>query len=290
MGELIRCITDDGLVMVTALDATDIVAKAAEIHKTTPVMTTALGKLLMGASIMGNMLKEDKGSITLRVNGGGEGGSLIAVSDSMGNPRGYAQNAGLLIMPDEKGELDVKKAVGTDGMFSVVKDFGAGDPYVGQIPIIKGNISDDITAYYGISEQIPTVVLLDVAFDKIWNFSRAGGVFIQLLPAADNREIVKIEENFKNLPSLKEMLMEGLTPLQICEKVLVGFNLEVLEKNTVEYKCTCSLDRVKRSLLTLGRDEIRGLADDNGYAEICCHFCDKKYCISAEELEKLANS
>lgn len=290
MGELIRCITDDGLVMATAIDATDIVAEAMRIHKTTPVMTTVLGRLLMGASIMGNMLKEDEASITLRINGGGEGGSLIAVSDSKGNPRGYAQNPGLLIMPDKKGDLDVLGAVGTNGMFSVVKDFGSGDPYIGQIPIVKGNIYDDITAYYGVSEQIPTIVLLDVAFDEKWNYCRAGGLLIQLLPAADNREIVKIEENFKHIPTINEMLLSGLTPYEICEKALIGFNLEILERNDISYKCSCSMDRVKRSLLTLGRDEIRNLASDDGFAEICCHFCDKKYKISARDLEKLANS
>ena len=284
MGKILRYITDDGLVSVTAIEGTDIVAEAKRIFGTTPVMTLALGRLLMGTAIMGDMLKEENGSITVRMNGGGQGGSLIAVSDFKGNPRGYAQVPGLLIMPDDNGQLDITGAVGSSGTFSVVKDFGAGEPYIGQIPIVKGNVSEDITAYYAVSEQIPTVVLLGVIFDKIWNFSRAGGLFIQLLPAADEREIEIIEKNLKEQPKIEAMLENGLSMEEICQKVMTGFNLELLSEDEVSYKCNCSLERVKRSLMTLDKGEIIKMANEEESIEVCCHFCDKKYNLSSQEL------
>ena len=153
MSKLVRCITTDGLVMAAAIDSTDIVRKAQELHRTTPVMTSALGRLLTGASIMGNKLKEDNASLTLRMNGGGPAGSIIAVSDSKGNVRGYAQEAGLLMRPNAKGQLDVSGAIGKEGTVTVMKDYGYGQPYCSQIPIVTGEVAEDLTAYYAISEQ-----------------------------------------------------------------------------------------------------------------------------------------
>ena len=274
----------EGQARAVLIDSTRLCAAARRTHHLSDTATIALGRLLTGAAIMGDMLKEENGSITVRMNGGGQGGSLIAVSDFKGNPRGYAQVPGLLIMPDDNGQLDITGAVGSSGTFSVVKDFGAGEPYIGQIPIVKGNVSEDITAYYAVSEQIPTVVLLGVIFDKIWNFSRAGGLFIQLLPAADEREIEIIEKNLKEQPKIEAMLENGLSMEEICQKVMTGFNLELLSEDEVSYKCNCSLERVKCSLMTLDKGEIIKMANEEESIEVCCHFCDKKYNLSSQEL------
>ena len=184
MGKLQRCITSDGLVMGVMLDSTDIVKEAQRIHNCTPVAISALGRLLTGVSIMGNQLKENEATITVRVNGGGPLGSLIAVSDSMGNVRGYVQSPGLLLMPDKNGRLDVSGAVGKNGQLAVIKDFGAGQPYSAQCPLITGEIAEDLTGYYATSEQIPTIFALSVHFDEMWKVDCAGGLLIQLLPAA----------------------------------------------------------------------------------------------------------
>ncbi len=288
MSKLVRCITTDGLVMAAAIDSTDIVRRAQELHGTTPVATSALGRLLTGASIMGNKLKEDNASLTLRMNGGGPAGSIMAVSDSTGNVRGYAQNPRLRLMPDAKGLLDVSRAIGTDGTITVIKDYGYGQPFCSQTPIITGEVAEDLTAYYAISEQVPTVFCIGVHFDELWRMDKAGGLLIQLMPAADHREIEKLEEMLKTMPPVTRMLLDGNTPEQILEKTLPGFELEIFDSQQVEYRCDCSVERVEKAFMTMRPEEIRGLADESGRAEVLCHFCNKKYYITQERLNELA--
>ncbi|MBQ1398366.1 MAG: Hsp33 family molecular chaperone HslO [Clostridia bacterium] len=288
MSKLVRCITTDGLVMAAAIDSTDIVRRAQELHRTTPVITSALGRLLTGASIMGNKLKEENASLTLRINGGGPAGSIIAVSDSRGNVRGYAQEAGLLRMPNAKGQLDVAGAIGKEGTVTVIKDYGYGQPYCTQTPIVTGEVAEDLTAYYAISEQVPTIFCIGVHFDERWKLDKAGGLLIQLMPAADNREIERLEEMLKTMPPVTRMLLDGCTPEQILEKTLPGFELEIFDSQEVAYRCDCSMERVENAFLTMQPDEIRGLADESGRAEVLCHFCNKKYYVTRERLEELA--
>ena len=288
MSKLVRCITTDGLVMAAAIDSTDIVRRAQELHRTTPVITSALGRLLTGASIMGNKLKEENASLTLRINGGGSAGSIIAVSDSRGNVRGYAQEAGLLRMPNAKGQLDVAGAIGKEGTVTVIKDYGYGQPYCTQTPIVTGEVAEDLTAYYAISEQVPTIFCIGVHFDERWKLDKAGGLLIQLMPAADNREIERLEEMLKTMPPVTRMLLDGCPPQQILEKTLPGFELEIFDSQEVAYRCDCSMERVENAFLTMQPDEIRGLADESGRAEVLCHFCNKKYYVTRERLEELA--
>ena len=288
MSKLVRCITTDGLVMAVAIDSTDIVRRAQELHRTTPVITSALGRLLTGASIMGNKLKEENASLTLRINGGGPAGSIIAVSDSRGNVRGYAQEAGLLRMPNAKGQLDVAGAIGKEGTVTVIKDYGYGQPYCTQTPIVTGEVAEDLTAYYAISEQVPTIFCIGVHFDERWKLDKAGGLLIQLMPAADNREIERLEEMLKTMPPVTRMLLDGCSPEQILEKTLPGFELEIFDSQEVAYRCDCSMERVENAFLTMQPDEIRGLADESGRAEVLCHFCNKKYYVTRERLEELA--
>lgn len=290
MGKLQRCITNDGLVMGVMLDSTDMVKEALRIHGCTPVAISALGRLLTGVSIMGNQLKESEATITVRVNGGGPIGSLIAVADSMGNVRGYAQEAGLILMPDEKGRLDVSGAVGKQGQLAVIKDYGYGQPYAAQCPLITGEIAEDLTGYYATSEQIPTVFALSVHFDELWRMDYAGGLLIQLLPAADEREIVKLEKSINELPPLGKLLATGCTPEDILTRALSGFEVEFFDPEEAHYRCNCSMERVRKALITLKPEELRGMADETGFAQVECHFCDKKYRLSQKELDELADS
>ena len=275
MGKLIRCITKDGSIVASAVDSTDIAAKAEKIHVTSAVVTAALGRMLSAASLMGAMLKGDKDTITLRINGGGPIGAVIAVGDSKGNVKGYVVNPVVELPLNEHGKLDVGGAVGKDGMLTVIRDFGFGEPYTGQIPIVSGEIAEDITNYYAISEQVPTVCALGVLVNPDLTVKAAGGLLIQLLPFADDKSIDILEKNIQNLPSITNMITSGLNPQQICEKALEGFEVEVLDSFEAEYKCDCSRDRVENALATLSSPELLSLADENGQAEVCCHFCNK---------------
>ena len=207
MGKLIRCITSDGAVMATALDSTDIVARAEEIHKTSAVVTAALGRLLTAASMMGNMLKGAEDSITLKMAGDGPIGSILAVSDSTGNVRGYAQNNVVELPLNEKGKLDVSGALGKTGTLYVVKDLGLKEPYSGSVPFASGEVAEDITAYYAVSEQIPTVCALGVLVNPDLTVRAAGGYIIQLLPAADDHTIDLLEASVAKMRPVSALLL-----------------------------------------------------------------------------------
>lgn len=286
MGKLIRCITSDGAVMGTFVDTTDIVNKAEEYHKTSAVITAALGRTLTAASMMGNMLKTEDGSLTLRVMGEGPAGTLVAVSDSHGNVRGYATNPVVELPLNEKGKLDVGGAVG-NGTLVVIKDLGMKEPYVGQIPLTSGEIAEDITAYYAVSEQIPTVCALGVLVNPDLTVKAAGGFIIQLLPGAMESDIVKLEESIKDLESVTKMLSDGKTIDDICGLALKKFEYEVLYTEEVAYECKCSRERTEKAIEGLNVDDIREMIDDGKGAEVVCHFCNKQYNFGTEELKKI---
>ena len=288
MGKLVRCISEDGTLLVMAADTTDIVRRAVQIHHTTNVCSAALGRLLTAASFMGHMLKEEEASVTLRVNGGGETGSVIAVSDSHGNVRGYIENPSVEIPLKYPGKLDVGGAVGRDGSLTVMKDFGTGDPYIGQVPLVSGEIAEDITAYYAASEQTPTVCALGVLTVPVQrDIITAGGLLIQLLPTADTHVIDKVEACVKQLQPVTTMLTDGLTPVEICRKALPAFTIECLGEYDIAYRCACSRDKVEQALLSTGEGGLAEMAQDP-YTEVTCHFCDKVYTFTAEEIKALA--
>lgn len=288
MGKLIRCITSDGAVMAAALDSTDLVARAEQIHKTSAVVTAGLGRLLTAASMMGNALKGADNSVTLRVAGDGPVGALIAVSDASGNVRGYPANPVVELPLNPKGKLDVGGAVGRGSLY-VSKDLGLKEPYNGSVPLVSGEIAEDITAYYAMSEQIPTVCALGVLVNPDLTVKAAGGYLIQLLPAADDAVIDRLEQNIQGIPSITAMLTEGMTPEAIVRRALSGFEVEVLYEQAVSYRCDCSRDRVERALMSMGRQELRSLIEEKGEAEVTCHFCDKIYRFDRAQLEALEN-
>ena len=287
MGKLVRCISEDGTLIMMAVDSTDIVRKAHEIHHTSKVTSAALGRLLTGACMMGSMLKGKDDSVTLRLNGNGPAGSVIAVSDSSGNVRGYIGDSAVELPLNKKGKLDVAGAVGTDGSLTVIKDLGLKEPYIGQIPIVSGEIAEDITAYYATSEQTPSVCALGVLVDpESKNVIVSGGFLIQLLPTAMDDTIDKVEKCIKDIDPVTKMLACGKTPEEICKSVLSQFNLDVLDEFNVEYKCNCSRQRVMKALLSTGREALEEMKQDEN-TQVCCNFCDKKYNFSSKDIEKL---
>ena len=287
MDKLVRCISSDGTLVIMAADTTQMVETAQEIHKPSAVVTAALGRLLTAASLMGSMLKGKDDSITLRINGGGEAGTVLAVSDSDGNTRGYAANPIVEIPLNSKGKLDVVAAVGKDGSLTVIKDLGLKEPYVGQVPIVSGEIAEDITSYYAISEQIPSVCALGVLVNPDLSVKNAGGFIIQLLPTASDDTIDKVEEDIKDIPPVTAMLSDGLTPEEICKKVLPNFELEVLDESSPEYKCNCSKEKMEKGLIAIGKKELEDIINTDGKADTVCHFCNKKYHFTKEDLQTL---
>ncbi len=262
MDKIIRCITSDGAVMASAIDASDIVFTAKKLHDLSRCSTAALGRLLCAASIMGNMLKQKDAFINLRVLGDGEMGAVVAVADS--------------------------KAVGKNGNLSVMRDYGTGDPYIGQVELVSGEIAEDITNYFATSEQIPTVCALGVLVDKEdGEVLLAGGLLIQLLPGAYDEAIDKLEKNVQKLEPVTTMLAKGMSILDICKTALDGFEVEVLDENPVNYVCSCSREKLERYFMTMSDSDIRSMADEKGYAEAVCQFCNKRYEFSKEDLEKL---
>lgn len=287
MAKIVRTISHDASVVATAIDATDIVAEIEKIHKTSAVVTAALGRLTIAASLIGNGLKGANDSVTIRMDGGGATGCLIAVSDSHGNVKSYVSNPIVEIPLNKYGKLDVAGAVGKEGRLSIVKDLGLKEPYVGQVPIVSGEIAEDIANYFATSEQIPTVCGLGVLVNPDLTVKAAGGYLIQLLPFADESCIDKLEANVNTLQPVTAMLDLGMSAEDIAKRVLEGLEPDILDEFEVFYKCDCNKSRVEKALISLGKDELTQMAQEEEQIEVCCHFCDKKYNFTKEEIINL---
>lgn len=290
MGKIIRAIARDASCVCTVIDSTDIVAEMERIHQPSATVTAALGRLVTAASIIGRQLKNDDDSVTVRLAGDGPAGSLIAVSDSAGNPRGYVENAIVEIPLNKYGKLDVAGAVGNSGTLTVIKDVGLPEPSIGSVAIVSGEIAEDITSYFGISEQTPTVCALGVLVNPDLTVKAAGGYLVQLLPGAGDETIDHLEETLQKVPSITAMLSTGMTPTQIAAKVLDGFDPDPLDEAEVFYRCNCSRDRVERALISIGRTDLQELIDEQETTEVDCHFCNKKYSFNAAALQKLLDA
>ncbi len=282
-----RCLTSDATVVAVALDATEMVAKAEQIHHTSAVVTAALGRLLTAASLMGIMLKNTEDSVTLKVNGGGPVGQLITVADGRGNARGYAQNPVVEIPLKANGKLDVSGAVGTEGLLYVLRDTGATEPYVGCIPLVSGELAEDITSYYATSEQIPTVCALGVLVNPDLTVRAAGGLLIQLLPFCPDDVIDRLEQNIAKLRPMTEMLDEGMSIEEILRCALDGFEFDVVDSFDPEYRCACSPEKVTGAFYAMSDEELRSLPDENDRVEVTCSFCDRVYHYNSADMERL---
>lgn len=287
MGRIVRALSDDGSVLCSAIDSTDIVREVQRLHETTPAVTAALGRMSTAGSIMGAMLKYEGDTLTLRINGGGPCGTLTVVSDYRGNVKCCAGNAQAAVPVRPDGSLDVAGCVGKDGFLTVVKDMGLKEPYVGQIPLVSGNIAEDITAYYNVSEQIPTVLSLGIVFDENASVKAAGGFMVQLVPPVRDGAVDIIERNLSKMESITAMLEKSLPPEEIAAAALEGLGAEILDSWDARYFCDCSRERTEQIIISLGREEIEKLAAEQKETEVCCHFCNKKYRFSAEEMLNL---
>ena len=288
--QIIRVLAKNAPVKASVITARDMVERARQIHRTLPVATAALGRTLMAASMMGNQLKEEDGSVTLRIKGDGPLGGITAVADSAGNARGYVVNPAVDLPLKGPAKLDVGSAVGRDGSLTVIKDLNLKEPYVGTVPLVSGEIAEDITSYFAESEQIPTACALGVLVDVDQSVLCAGGYLIQLLPGVDDAAISAIERGIARVGPVTEALRGGLDARGLVEQVLSEFELEELSAEPVEYRCYCSRDRVTRALISMGREELEALIREQGRAELTCQFCDKVYHYTKEELEGLLAS
>lgn len=287
MDQIIRMIAKDAPVKASAISGRDLVERARNIHMLLPVATAALGRALMGTSMMGDALKEENGAVTLQIKGGGPLGTVLAVSDSRGNVRGYVQNPHVELMEKEPGKLDVGAAVGDVGTLTVIKDIGLKEPYVGSIGLFTGEIADDIAMYFVESEQIPTACALGVLIGVDQSVTSAGGYLIQLLPGADESVIEKIEAGVRRVGSVSRAMEGGMDAEALLRAVLSDFDLEVLETHPVEYRCYCSKERVTRALISMGKEEMQAMIEEQDGAELTCQFCDAVYQYSKEDLQRI---
>ena len=285
--QLVRAITADGMVKAAAVSTKYLTERARQIHRTLPVATAALGRLLAAGSMLGNALKGDGASVTLQVRGGGPLGTVLVVSDNEGNVRGTVDNPAVDLPLREDGKLNVGAAVGVDGTLTVIRDLNMKEPYVGSVALLSGEIADDLASYFVESEQIPTAVGLGVLVDRDQSVKVAGGYIIQLLPGAGEDIISKVEGGVLGAGSVTKMLSENDDPEAMLRRLLSDFDVEILERTPVEYRCDCSRERMERALISLGPQELRSLIDEQGEAELSCRFCDQKQYFSREQLEKL---
>lgn len=286
--KIISCLAHGGKVNVRCIRSTNMVEEARKLHDLSPTATAALGRLLTITSLLGKEMKGEKGTITTQVKGNGPIGSMTVVADNNGNVKGYALNPQVDVpLNPENGKLDVGEAVGKNGMIYIIKDIGLKEPYVGMTPIVSGEIAEDFTNYFATSEQTPTVVALGVLVDKN-GVRSAGGYLITLMPDSTEEDIVKIENALKNADSISKMLDDGKELIEIAETVTGDQNLMYFEDDTVpQYVCNCSKEKMEKNLITIGREELLDIIEKDGKAELVCHFCNKKYLFSEEELRNM---
>lgn len=284
---IVRGMSMDGFVKVAAICSTGIVSRAAQIHKTTTNATAAFGRALTAASLMGNTQKVENGSMTLQIKGGGPIGSIVCVSDATGNVRGYVVEPNVPLVEKYPGKLDVGATVGTDGTLTVIRDLQMKEPYVGSIPLVSGEIGDDVTAYFAQSEQIPTACALGVLVDKDQSVKVAGGYLIQLLPGAPEETIDLVEAGIRRAGAVTAMLEQGMTPEDILGAVCGDLGVLFMETTPVSYKCYCSRERVTGALLSLGSKELTEIIEEGKTFPVECQFCDTQYVFTPEDIKKL---
>lgn len=290
MAKIIRAMTQDGSARAFIIEGRDIVNRAIEIHNTAPTATAALGRVLLATSLMGSMMGEKEDALTLRFQGDGEGGTVLASSDYSGNVRGLIGNPDCdLPLRESDGKLDVGKCIG-NGYLTVIRDAGGKEPWQGTCEIRTGEVAQDIAYYYAFSEQVPTLCALGVLVDTDYSCKEAGGIIVQLLPFADEAVAEKLEENAKKMPPITTALQVASLE-DILAGYLDGIPFDIFDEFDCEYRCDCSRDRTDRALISLGKKQLRELIDDEEETvEMTCRFCDNIYKYSKDDLRALLES
>ncbi|WP_027632121.1 Hsp33 family molecular chaperone HslO [Clostridium hydrogeniformans] len=285
--KLIRGTAKSGEVRFIAASTTNLVNEGTKVHNCSATASAALGRLLTGASLMGTMLKSDKDSLTLQINGGGPSKALVATAYANGKVKGYIGNPSVDLPLNSKGKLDVGGAVGKNGNLYVIRDMGLKDPYIGQVPIYTGEIAEDLAYYFTVSEQTPSAVALGVLVDKDLSIKASGGFIIQMMPGADPLLADLITYRLEDLPSVTDMLAKGMTIEEIIKEVFDGMEPKIMEEMEPSFTCDCSRERVERALISIGEKDLKQIYEDGKTEELKCHFCNKSYEFNQEEIGKL---
>ena len=287
MDYLVRGMSKDGFVKCVAIRSTETVRRGAEIQGTTPNATAAFGRALTAASMMGNMQKVENGSMTLQIKGGGPIGTIVCVSDAVGNVRGYVTEPKVPLVEKYPGKLDVGATVGTDGTLTVIRDLQMKEPYIGSVALASGEIGDDVTAYFAQSEQTPTACALGVLVDRDKSVKVAGGYLFQLLPDAPEATISALEQGIQKAGAVTPMLDKGMSPEEILQTVCGELGVDILEKQEIAYKCYCSRERVSAALLSLGRGELEEIISEDKAFPVECQFCDTVYTFTPADIREM---
>ena len=283
---IIRATAANDQIRAFAAVTTEMVESAREHHNTSPVATAALGRLLTAGAMMGSMMKGEKDVLTLQIKAGGPLQGITVTADSQGNVKGYVGNPDVCIPANSKGKLDVAGAVGP-GFLTVIKDMGLKEPYSGQVMLQTCEIAEDLTYYFATSEQVPSAVGLGVLMNRNNTVRQAGGFIVQLMPFAEEEVISKLEQNVQKISSVTSLLEEGHTPESLLEKVLEGFDVQIMEKTDTRFHCNCTRERVEKALISIGRKELNEMIQEGKYVELNCHFCNTNYVFHVEELKEI---
>lgn len=287
MDILTKAVTKDGFIRIYAVNSKNTTNEAQKIHSTSPVVTAALGRLVTAGMLMGAMQKDENIDLTLQIKGGGPAGLMIVVAKHDGYVKGYVENPLVDLPLNSKGKLDVGGAVGTAGYLSVIKDLKLKEPYIGKVPLKTGEIGDDIAFYFAQSEQVPTAVALGVLVDKDLSVKASGGFIVQVMPDCDEFTLKRLEKAVSEVESVTKLLEDNITSEELILKVMKDFDVEILESKEVGYRCDCSRERTEKAIKSLGKDEIKSILEDEGKAEVTCHFCNNAYVFERCDLEKM---
>ncbi len=283
---MVRATAGDAQIRAFACTTRNLVEEARKAHNTSSVMTAALGRLLTAGAMMGSMLKGEKDLLTLQVRGDGPGHGVTVTADAGGNVKGYADVPDVILPANPKGKLDVGGAIG-NGHLQVLKDMGLKEPYVGKTQLQTGEIAEDLTYYFAASEQVPSSVGLGVLMERDNTVKQAGGFIIQLMPFASEEIISRLEENLSKVASVTSMLEAGNTPEQMLEILLEGFDVEFTDNMPLQFFCNCTKSRVEKALISIGKKELKSMIDDGETMEVNCHFCNRNYEFTVEELKSM---
>ncbi len=287
MDKIIHAVAKDGAVRIIATETTDLVNEAVSAHNTMPTASAAYGRMLTAGAMMGSMLKNDTDSITLQINGGGISGGVLVTARAGGKVKGYIVNPDADLPQNSQGKLDVSGIIGTDGKFTVITDLGMKEPYLSSIPIYTGEIAEDLAYYYTVSEQTPSAVALGVLVEMDGSIKKSGGFIIQMLPGADEMLADLIMYRLEEIPSVTSLLEKGMDITEIISYIFEDMDLKILEEKVPTLHCDCNKERVEKALISIGKKDLQEIYEDKKTEELQCHFCNKKYEFTHDDIGRL---